>query len=98
MHTTCIWAYLSFRSSSQYVCLYIWDITNSIVLYFTRGRWLPLIPTRTQLNSVFSRSTPYIPLPRFRPGSFTADLEEGFSSTNFDISENIASGDTRAGL
>jgi Fungal protein of unknown function (DUF2015) len=37
-------------------------------------------------------------LPRFRRGSFSTDLEEGFSSANFDISENIASGDVRAGL
>jgi Fungal protein of unknown function (DUF2015) len=47
---------------------------------------------------MFSRSSAYIPLPRFRPGSFTADLENGFSSSNFDLSENIVSGDTRGGL
>jgi len=67
-------------------------------LYFSRQRWLPLIPTRTQINSWFARSTPYIPLPRFRPGSFQTDLEEGFSSSNFDLTDNILNGDTRAGL
>ncbi|KAJ1985077.1 hypothetical protein H4R34_000254 [Dimargaris verticillata] len=32
------------------------------------------------------------------PGSFQANLESGFSSATFDLSENIASGDPRAGL
>lgn len=47
---------------------------------------------------MFTRSTAYIPLPRFRPGSFATDLEDGFSSSTFDLAENILSGDTRAGL
>ena len=68
------------------------------VLFVTRRYWLHRIPSRTQLNSLFTRSTAYVPLPRFRPGSFATDLENGFSSANFDLSENIDSGDTRAGL
>jgi Fungal protein of unknown function (DUF2015) len=76
-------------------CLTMWLI---IVLWVTRHWWLPHIPSRAQLNSFFSRSSRYVPIPRFRPGSFTEDLENGFSSDNFDISENITSGDTRGGL
>lgn len=69
-----------------------------VALFFTRRYWLPRLPSRTQIASLFSSSTSYIPLPRFRPGSFTADLENGFSSTTFDLTDNIDSGDTRAGL
>jgi Fungal protein of unknown function (DUF2015) len=47
---------------------------------------------------LFSRSTSYTPLRRFRPGAFTADLEAGFSSSNFDLTDNILSGDSRSGL
>ena len=32
------------------------------------------------------------------PSSFTSDLEAGLSSSQFDISANIAEGDSRAGL
>lgn len=32
------------------------------------------------------------------PSSFTADLEAGLSSSQFDIAANVAGGDTRAGL
>lgn len=32
------------------------------------------------------------------PSSFTADLEAGLSSSQFDIAANVADGDTRAGL
>ncbi|CAF9922971.1 MAG: hypothetical protein GOMPHAMPRED_002700 [Gomphillus americanus] len=51
-------------------------------LYFTRHRWLDRIP-----QPLYTRLQ-----------SFTHDIEEGFTSEDFDLSTNIASGDTRAGL
>jgi len=50
------------------------------------------------MNSFFTRSTAYLPLPPFRPTSFADDIEAGFSSSNFDLEENILNGDERAGL
>ena len=32
------------------------------------------------------------------PSSFTNDIESGFTSSDFDLSTNVASGDSRAGL
>jgi hypothetical protein len=87
---------LSIPSNSHRYILFVMPLISA--LYFTRQFWLHRIPTRTQINSLFSRSTAYLPLPRFRPGSFATDLEEGFSSANFDLTDNILSGDTRAGL
>jgi hypothetical protein len=54
-------------------------------LYLTRDRWLHRISIP---GYVYSRL----------PSSFTADIEEGFTSSDFDLSGNIASGDSRAGL
>ncbi|KAF2841416.1 hypothetical protein M501DRAFT_928924 [Patellaria atrata CBS 101060] len=62
----------------------------STVLYFTRYHWLPFIPT-----SRFP-SIPY--LYHRLPTTFSGDIEAGFSSSAFDLSTNIDSGDTRAGL
>jgi len=74
------------------------NIANPTALFVTRHTWLPRIPSRAQINALFRPSTAYVPLPRFRPGSFATDLEDGFSSSTFDLSENILGGDTRAGL
>lgn len=45
---------------------------------------------------------PLIPIPDYLydrlPDSFTADIEAGFTSTDFDLSANVAEGDSRAGL
>jgi hypothetical protein len=68
-------------------------------LFLTRRIWLPRIPTRTQIASFFTERNAYLPLPRFRPGgSFAADIEGGFSSSNFDLTDNVLNGDQRAGL
>ncbi|KAJ1974661.1 hypothetical protein H4R35_003507 [Dimargaris xerosporica] len=40
----------------------------------------------------------YRPTATNASGSFQANLEAGFSSATFDLSENIANGDSRAGL
>ena len=55
------------------------------VLYLTRARWLSLVPVP---DYIYDRL----------PSSFADDLEAGLTSTQFDLSANIADGDTRAGL
>ncbi|KAJ5246943.1 UPF0357 protein [Penicillium chermesinum] len=60
-------------------------IISGTVLYLTRSRWLHLLPVP---DYIYDRL----------PSSFTADVEAGLSSTEFDIASNIASGDSRAGL
>ncbi|KAJ5545344.1 hypothetical protein N7535_006266 [Penicillium sp. DV-2018c] len=54
-------------------------------LYLTRSRWAPLIQVPDYLYHRL-------------PSSFSADLEAGLNSSQFDISANIADGDSRAGL
>jgi hypothetical protein len=54
-------------------------------LYLTRTRWLPLVPV---LDYIYDRL----------PSSFADDLEAGLSSSQFDLSANVADGDARAGL
>jgi len=54
-------------------------------LYFTRSRWLPFLPVP---QYIYSRL----------PTTFAGDVESGFSSSAFDLSSNVASGDSRAGL
>jgi hypothetical protein len=61
------------------------DPTNvySPVAFFTRHRWLGLIP-----DHIYQRL----------PSSFAGDAELGFTSEDFDLSGNIEDGDERAGL
>ncbi|KAB8069794.1 hypothetical protein BDV29DRAFT_161072 [Aspergillus leporis] len=71
-----------------YYLLYF--LTISVVvcgtaLYLTRTRWLPLVPV---LDYIYDRL----------PSSFADDLEAGLSSSQFDLSANVADGDARAGL
>ena len=56
-----------------------------LVLYLLRERWLPYL---TVPNYLYQRL----------PSSFANDIEGGFSSADFDLTSNIASGDSRAGL
>jgi len=60
----------------------------STILVLTRSLWLPFVP--------------YLPGSRFLyarlPTSFAADIENGLSSSAFDLSGNVAAGDSRAGL
>lgn len=50
-----------------------------------RSRWLSYLP---HSKYIYSRL----------PSSFTNDIEAGLTSNDFDLSGNIADGDTRAGL
>ncbi|KAF6843296.1 hypothetical protein CMUS01_02208 [Colletotrichum musicola] len=60
------------------------------VLYFTRSHWLRLLPDLPipGRDYIYSRL----------PSSFTGDMEAGLSSSTFDLSGNVESGDSRAGL
>ncbi|PYH48296.1 DUF2015 domain-containing protein [Aspergillus saccharolyticus JOP 1030-1] len=55
------------------------------VLYLTRSRWLPLVPVP---DYIYHRL----------PSTFAGDAEAGFTSSQFDLSANIAESDSRAGL
>lgn len=58
---------------------------SSTALYLTRSRWLPFLPGTHYLYHRL-------------PSSFARDLEAGLTSSQFDISANVADGDTREGL
>ncbi|KAJ5932708.1 hypothetical protein N7516_007197 [Penicillium verrucosum] len=60
-------------------------IVGGTALYLTRSRWMPLVQVPDYLYHRL-------------PSSFTADLEAGLSSSQFDITTNLAGGDSRAGL
>lgn len=60
-------------------------IIGGTALYLTRSRWMPLVQVPDYLYHRL-------------PSSFTADLEAGLSSSQFDITANLADGDSRAGL
>ncbi|KAJ5715039.1 uncharacterized protein N7483_012220 [Penicillium malachiteum] len=68
-----------------FYALLFFVIISGTSLYLTRSRWIPLLPAPDQLYHRL-------------PSSFTSDLEAGLSSSQFDISANIAEGDSRAGL
>ncbi|KAJ5701574.1 hypothetical protein N7488_009122 [Penicillium malachiteum] len=68
-----------------FYALLFFVIISGTGLYLTRARWIPLLPAPDQLYHRL-------------PSSFTSDLEAGLSSSQFDISANIAEGDSRAGL
>jgi len=54
-------------------------------LYITRDRWLYLVPIP---DYIYHRL----------PSSFSNDIESGFTSSDFDLSTNVAAGDSRGGL
>jgi len=54
-------------------------------LYFSRARWLHLVPAPQYLYSRL-------------PSTFAGDIEAGLSSSAFDLSANLDAGDSRAGL
>ncbi|KAL5622688.1 hypothetical protein FOBRF1_001938 [Fusarium oxysporum] len=62
------------------------------VLFFTRAHWIPhvqhLRPRLPGADYIYSRL----------PNSFAGDIEAGLSSNTFDLSGNVESGDSRAGL
>ncbi|KAH8689702.1 hypothetical protein BGW36DRAFT_433702 [Talaromyces proteolyticus] len=55
------------------------------VLYLTRSRWLHHVPMPDYLYDRL-------------PTSFTDDIEAGFTSSDFDLTNNVAEGDSRSGL
>jgi hypothetical protein len=59
-----------------------------IALYLTRSYWLHLMPSFPGTSFLYSRL----------PSSFSGDIESGLSSSAFDLSGNVAAGDSRAGL
>ncbi|TVY38897.1 UPF0357 protein [Lachnellula subtilissima] len=60
----------------------------STALFLTRSHWLPHMPSLPGTSYLYSRL----------PSSFSSDMEAGLSSSDFDLSGNVAAGDSRAGL
>jgi len=60
----------------------------STVLYLTKSIWLPHMYSIPGTSYLYSRL----------PSSFQADIESGLSSSAFDLSSNVSSGDSRRGL
>ncbi|KAJ6159821.1 hypothetical protein N7497_004358 [Penicillium chrysogenum] len=60
-------------------------IIGGTALYLTRSRWMPLVQVPDYLYHRL-------------PSSFTADLEAGLSSSQFDITANLADGDSKGWL
>jgi hypothetical protein len=65
-------------------------IVGATALYLTRSRWLHRVPD----FELPGRDYLYSRL----PSTFHGDVEAGLSSSTFDLSGNIESGDGRAGL
>ncbi|KAE8348741.1 hypothetical protein BDV28DRAFT_79102 [Aspergillus coremiiformis] len=71
-----------------YYLLYFLTISVVVcgtVLYLSRARWMHLIPVPDYIYDRLS-------------SSFAEDIEAGLTSTQFDLSANIADGDARDGL
>ncbi|EKD13466.1 uncharacterized protein L3040_008668 [Drepanopeziza brunnea f. sp. 'multigermtubi'] len=64
----------------------------STVLFLTRSLWLHYISDN--MFAIPGSSFIYSRL----PSSFSADIESGLSSSDFDLTGNLASGDARRGL
>ncbi|KAH6715278.1 hypothetical protein DL95DRAFT_356431 [Leptodontidium sp. 2 PMI_412] len=60
----------------------------STVLFLTRSIWLHMMSSMPGASFLYTRL----------PSSFSADIENGLSSSAFDLSGNVASGDSRRGL
>lgn len=88
------------------------DTTAKIctALYATRNTWKPYAPPIPYLTApgeipdwaynIYDRINAYIDRWRYSalPSSFQNEAEQGFHSSNFDISENIEGEDSRSGL
>lgn len=70
----------------------LFTIVLATILFFTRAHWIPHVqhmrPRLPGADYIYSRL----------PNSFASDIEAGLSSSNFNLSENVESGDSRAGL
>lgn len=61
------------------------SLVFATALYLTRDRWRHLVPVP---NYIYQRL----------PSSFSNDIESGLTSDDFDLSTNVAAGDSRSGL
>ncbi|KAG0648493.1 non sense mediated decay [Hyphodiscus hymeniophilus] len=62
--------------------------------FITRSYWLPSLRARMPSVEIPGSSYLYSRL----PATFAGDIEAGLSSSAFDLSGNVAGGDSRAGL
>jgi len=66
----------------------------SSAAFITRSYWLPSLRSRLPSIEIPGSSYLYSRL----PSTFAGDIEAGLSSSAFDLSGNVAGGDSRAGL
>lgn len=79
--------------------VFFFALILSSALYFTRARWLPLLPSLEALRLCLPFSVPGTSYLYSRlPATFAGDAEAGLSSSTFDLAANIEAGDSRAGL
>lgn len=66
------------------------SLVVATALFLTRSHWRHLVPEirLPGADYIYSRL----------PGTFAGDIEAGLSSSNFDLTGNLESGDGRAGL
>ena len=76
-------------------CHYTSQLTKRPGLYLTRHTWTPYLPDRVQdvLYNIPSSSTA-----AYTRLGFMSDVEGGFTSSTFDLADNITEGDSRSGL
>ncbi|OAA34425.1 protein precursor [Metarhizium rileyi] len=76
-------AYILFSISAFFIVL-------ATALFLTRSHWRPLVPQihLPGADHIYARL----------PGTFAGDIDAGLSSNNFDLTGNLESGDSRAGL
>ncbi|KAH7308212.1 protein precursor [Stachybotrys elegans] len=68
----------------------IFFLVVATALFFTRAQWRHLVPEVHVPGAGYLYSR--------LPGSFGEDIEAGLSSNTFDLTGNVQSGDSRAGL
>jgi len=74
-----------------YTSVFVFLVLSSAA-FITRTYWLPQV--RSHMPSIPGSQYLYSRL----PSTFAGDIESGLSSSAFDLSGNVAAGDSRAGL
>jgi hypothetical protein len=85
-----LFVFLSISTSKafEYLPYNSYTYLGAAVAFMTRSRWISNMPRIPGTSFIYSRL----------PTTFAGDIESGFSSSAFDLSGNVASGDSRAGL
>ena len=91
---TSVFFLLVLSTGASQSCIYQVHLLTSTAAFLTRAFWLESCRSRLPSIAIPSSSFLYSRL----PSTFASDIESGLSSSTFDLSGNVASGDSRAGL